>query len=140
MVIKTEACQHVIPALIKKCIDPQAWGESRIDMWRDGSPTREFLYVDDAAEGIVPAAERYNSSERVNISSTFEISIKELVQAIAEATGFTGEIVWNTTKPNGQPRRARVRFSIPGYLRRRFAARGGVVSGREGVVMTRADA
>ena len=96
---------HVIPALIKKCMDAQARGESRIEVWGDGLPTREFLYVEDAAEGIVLAAERYNSSEPVNIGSAFEISIKELVQAITEATGFTGEIVWDATKPNGQPRR-----------------------------------
>ena len=91
--------------MIKKCLDAQTRGESRIEVWGDGSPTREFLYVADAAEGIVLAAERYNSSEPVNIGSAFEISIKELVQAITEATGFTGEIVWDTTKPNGQPRR-----------------------------------
>ncbi|HLB46638.1 MAG TPA: GDP-L-fucose synthase [Anaerolineales bacterium] len=96
---------HVIPALIKKCIDAQARGENRIEVWGDGSPTREFLYVEDAAEGIVLATERYDDSKPVNLGSAFEISIRELVHTIAEATGFTGEIVWDTTQPNGQPRR-----------------------------------
>jgi GDP-L-fucose synthase len=96
---------HVIPALIKKCVEARARGDREIVVWGDGSPTREFLYVADAAEGIVLAAERYNSSAPVNLGSAFEISIKELVHAIAEATGFTGDIVWDTTKPNGQPRR-----------------------------------
>jgi GDP-L-fucose synthase len=96
---------HVIPALIKKCVDAQVRGDREIVVWGDGSPTREFLYVEDAAEGIVLAAERYNSSEPVNVGSAFEISIKDLVYTIAEATGFTGNIVWDTTKPNGQPRR-----------------------------------
>jgi GDP-L-fucose synthase len=96
---------HVIPALIKKCVDAQARRESQIVVWGDGSPTREFLYVEDAAEGIVLAAERYNSSAPVNIGSAFEIGIKELAHTIARLTGFTGNIVWDTTKPNGQPRR-----------------------------------
>lgn len=96
---------HVIPALIKKCVEARARGDAEIVVWGDGSPTREFLYVEDAAEGIVLAAERYDSSEPVNLGSAFEISIKDLVQAVAEATGFTGRIVWDTTKPNGQPRR-----------------------------------
>jgi GDP-L-fucose synthase len=91
--------------LIKKCVDAQVRGDREIVVWGDGSPTREFLYVEDAAEGIVLAAERYNSSEPVNVGSAFEISIKDLVYTIAEATGFTGNIVWDTTKPNGQPRR-----------------------------------
>ncbi len=99
------ASSHVIPALIKKCVDAQARGERQITVWGDGSPTREFLYAADAAEGIVLAAERYNSSEPVNIGSAFEISIRDLVHAIAQATGFDGEIVWDTSKPNGQPRR-----------------------------------
>ena len=73
--------------------------------WGDGSPTREFLYVEDAAEGILLAAERYNQSDPVNIGSAFEISIKDLLETIARLTGFTGHIVWDTTKPNGQPRR-----------------------------------
>jgi GDP-L-fucose synthase len=74
-------------------------------VWGDGSPTREFLYVEDAAEGIVLAAERYDLSQPVNIGSAFEISIRDLAQTIAGATGFQGEIVWDTSKPNGQPRR-----------------------------------
>jgi GDP-L-fucose synthase len=97
---------HVIPALIKKCIDAQDVQRSpAIEAWGDGSPTREFLYVEDAAEGIVLAAERYNGSEPVNLGSAFEISIKDLVETIARLTGFSGEIIWDTTKPNGQPRR-----------------------------------
>jgi GDP-L-fucose synthase len=96
---------HVIPALIKKCIDALERGDTAIDVWGDGSPTREFLYVDDAAEGIVLATERYNESLPVNLGSSDEISIKHLVETIARLTGFTGEIVWDTTKPNGQPRR-----------------------------------
>jgi len=96
---------HVIPALIKKCIDAKIAGDDRIVVWGDGSPTREFLYVEDAAEGILLAAERYNESEPVNLGSAFEISIKELVVLIARLTGFEGKIVWDTSKPNGQPRR-----------------------------------
>ncbi|MDW8325831.1 MAG: GDP-L-fucose synthase [Anaerolineales bacterium] len=96
---------HVIPALIRKCVEAQARGDDEIVVWGDGSPTREFLYVEDAAEGIVLAAERYDSSEPVNLGSAFEISIKDLVHTIAEATGFRGRVVWDTTKPNGQPRR-----------------------------------
>jgi len=96
---------HVIPALIKKCLDAQLRGESEIVVWGDGSPTREFLYAEDAAEGIRLAAEHYNQSEPVNLGSAFEISIKDLVQAVAQATGFTGRIIWDTSKPNGQPRR-----------------------------------
>jgi GDP-L-fucose synthase len=96
---------HVIPALIKKCVDAKEAGADHIVVWGDGTATREFLYVEDAAEGIVLAAERYNSSEPVNLGSAFEISIKDLVEAVARATGFRGRIVWDTTKPNGQPRR-----------------------------------
>lgn len=96
---------HVIPALIRKCIEAKASGSESIEVWGDGSPTREFLYVADAAEGILLAAERYNSSEPVNLGSGMEISIKDLVTLIAKLTGFTGRIVWNTSKPNGQPRR-----------------------------------
>jgi GDP-L-fucose synthase len=96
---------HVIPALIRKCVEAQQRGEPEIVVWGDGSATREFLYVDDAADGIVLAAERYNSSAPVNIGSAFEISIQDLVGEIARATGFTGRIVWDTSKPNGQPRR-----------------------------------
>lgn len=96
---------HVIPALIKKCVDAQERGDKTIEVWGDGSPTREFLYVDDAAEGILLAAERYNDSLPVNLGSSYEISIKQLVETITQLTGFTGKILWDTTKPNGQPRR-----------------------------------
>jgi GDP-L-fucose synthase len=97
---------HVIPALIRKCLEAQACGEKQIVAWGDGSPTREFLYVEDAAEGILLASERYNDSEPVNLGSGFEISIKSLLEKIAHYTGFDGRIVWNSDKPNGQPRRA----------------------------------
>lgn len=96
---------HVIPALIRKCLEAKACGAAEIVAWGDGSPTREFLYVDDAAEGILLAAERYNQSAPVNIGSSFEISIKDLLETIARLTGFDGRIVWDTSKPNGQPRR-----------------------------------
>ena len=96
---------HVIPALIKKCVEARDAGTGFIEVWGDGSATREFLYVDDAAEGILLAAEHYNSSEPVNLGSCHEITIKDLVALIAELTGFDGEIRWDTTKPNGQPRR-----------------------------------
>jgi GDP-L-fucose synthase len=96
---------HVIPALIKKCIDAIERGDDAIEVWGDGSPTREFLYVEDAAEGILLATERYNESLPVNLGSGEEISIQHLVESIARLTGFTGKIVWDTTKPNGQPRR-----------------------------------
>jgi GDP-L-fucose synthase len=100
------ATSHVIPALIKKCIDAKNAGEDQIVVWGDGSPTREFLYVEDAADGILLASERYNDSQPVNLGSGFEISIKDLVELIARLTDFQGKIVWDTTKPNGQPRRA----------------------------------
>ena len=116
---------HVIPALIRKCVEavessrlqvepstvqpstiqPSNLQPATIVAWGDGSPTREFLYVEDAAEGILLATERYNDSEPVNLGSAFEISIKDLLETIARLTGFEGEIVWDTTKPNGQPRR-----------------------------------
>jgi len=96
---------HVIPALIKKCVDARQASEPEIVVWGDGSATREFLYVEDAAEGIVLAAERYDKPDPVNIGSAFEISIKELVSLITEVTGFRGRIRWDTSKPNGQPRR-----------------------------------
>jgi GDP-L-fucose synthase len=99
------ASSHVIPALIKKCFDAMEQGESEIVVWGDGSPTREFLYVEDCAEAIVLAAERYNRPDPVNIGAGFEISIKDLVELIARLTGFQGRIRWDTTKPNGQPRR-----------------------------------
>ena len=96
---------HVIPALIRKCLEARDSGAAEIVAWGDGSPTREFLYVEDAAEGILLAAERYDSSEPVNLGSAYEISIKDLTETIARLTGFTGRIVWDTSQPNGQPRR-----------------------------------
>ena len=96
---------HVIPALIKKCFDAMDAGENEIVVWGDGSPTREFLYVTDAAEGIVMATELYDQPEPVNVGSSFEISIRDLAAMIAEETGFAGQIVFDTSKPNGQPRR-----------------------------------
>jgi GDP-L-fucose synthase len=96
---------HVIPALVKKCLDAIDQGEPEIVCWGDGTPTREFLYVEDCAEGIVLAAESFDGSEPVNLGAGFEISIKDLAALIAELTGFRGRIVWDATKPNGQPRR-----------------------------------
>ena len=96
---------HVIPALIRKCLEAKARDAAQLEAWGDGSPTREFLYVEDAAEGILRAAEQYNDSEPVNLGSSAEISIRDLLQTIARLTGFTGRIIWDTTKPNGQPRR-----------------------------------
>ena len=100
------ATSHVIPALIKKCVDAIDSGADHIDVWGTGSASREFLYVDDAADGIVLAAEKYNDPEPVNLGTGQEITIRELVELIAEVTGFTGEIRWDPTKPDGQPRRA----------------------------------
>jgi GDP-L-fucose synthase len=97
---------HVIPALIRKCLDAQASGAPEIVCWGDGSPTREFLFVKDCAEGILEATERYDEPDAVNLGAGFEISIKELVELIAELTGFKGRIAWDHTKPNGQPRRS----------------------------------
>jgi len=96
---------HVIPALIRKCIEAKKRGEDHIVVWGDGSPTREFLYVEDAAEGILLAAEHYNKSEPVNLGSAFEISIKNLLETIVQLIGFKGKVIWDTSKPNGQPRR-----------------------------------
>ena len=97
---------HVIPALVRKCLDAKNRGAEEIVLWGDGSPTREFLYVEDAAEGLVLAAERYNGSEPFNLGSGQEIRIADLAQTIARLTGFTGKITWDTSQPNGQPRRA----------------------------------
>jgi GDP-L-fucose synthase len=97
---------HVIPALIKKCVDAIESGADHIDVWGTGSASREFLYVDDAAEGIVLAAELYDGADPVNLGTGQEITIHELVALIAEVTGFAGEIRWDLTKPDGQPRRA----------------------------------
>lgn len=96
---------HVIPALIKKVIDAKKNRENKITVWGTGKPTREFLYVEDAVEGILLATERYNKSEPVNLGSSFEISIKDLVVLICELLGFKGKIVWDKSKPDGQPRR-----------------------------------
>ncbi|MFC1964597.1 GDP-L-fucose synthase family protein [Chloroflexota bacterium] len=96
---------HVIPALIKKVFDARGRGGRRINVWGTGKATREFLYVEDAAEGILLAAEKYNGNEPVNIGAGFEISIRELVELICELTGFDGEIEWDSSKPDGQPRR-----------------------------------
>ncbi|HHY89221.1 MAG TPA: GDP-L-fucose synthase [Chloroflexi bacterium] len=100
------ASSHVIPALIRKCIEAQESGQEEIVIWGDGSPTREFLYVEDAARGIVMASEKYNEAEPVNLGSGQEISIRDLAQLIARLTGFEGRMVFDTTQPNGQPRRA----------------------------------
>ncbi len=96
---------HVIPALIKKCFDAIGNKEDEIMVWGDGTPTREFLYVEDAAEAILLASERYNKSKPVNIGAGFEITIRDLAELIAKLTGFQGRIIWDKTKPNGQPRR-----------------------------------
>jgi GDP-L-fucose synthase len=96
---------HVIPALIRKCLEATESGSNEIVCWGDGSPTREFLYVEDAAEAILLAAERYNKSDPVNVGAGFEITIRDLVNLIARLTSFEGRIVWDPSKPNGQPRR-----------------------------------
>jgi GDP-L-fucose synthase len=93
---------HVIPALIRKMLE----SSERVVLWGDGTPTREFLYVDDCVEGLLLAADRYDGPEPVNLGTGAEISIRELAESIAELTGFEGEIVWDTSKPNGQPRRS----------------------------------
>lgn len=96
---------HVIPALIKKCADAVENGEKEIVVWGSGRATREFFYVEDAAEAILLATERYNKSDPVNIGAGFEISIRDLAELIVELTGFTGRVVWDESKPDGQPRR-----------------------------------
>ena len=96
---------HVIPALIRKMLEAQDRGDGEVTLWGDGSPTREFLYVDDCAEALQLAAARYDGAEPVNLGTGEEISIKQLAEVIAAETGFDGEIVWDTSKPNGQPRR-----------------------------------
>lgn len=97
---------HVIPALIKKCVTALERGEDEVPVWGTGNATREFLYVDDCARAIVLATERYDSSEPVNIGAGFEISIRDLAHLIARLTGFKGKFVWDTSKPDGQPRRS----------------------------------
>jgi GDP-L-fucose synthase len=96
---------HVIPALIRKCLEAAEAGQDEVIVWGTGGASREFLYVEDAAEAIVLAAEYYNAPEPVNLGSGLEMSIKELVELIAELTGFKGRLVWDTTQPDGQPRR-----------------------------------
>jgi GDP-L-fucose synthase len=99
------ASSHVIPALIRKCVEAEERGDKEIVVWGDGSPTREFIYADDAAEGIILASEKYNGADPVNIGSGFEISIKDLAEMIVRLVGFSGKLVFDPTKPNGQPRR-----------------------------------
>jgi GDP-L-fucose synthase len=96
---------HVIPALIRKCVEAREAGAKSVEVWGTGTPTREFLYVDDAARGIMLAAERYDKPDPVNLGSSEEISIRDLVTLIAELTSFQGEIAFDATKPDGQPRR-----------------------------------
>jgi GDP-L-fucose synthase len=96
---------HVIPALIRKFVEAVERGEPVVEVWGSGRATREFLYVDDAAEGIVAAAERYDGGEPVNLGAGFEISIKDLAELIARLTGFKGRLIWNSSQPDGQPRR-----------------------------------
>ena len=109
---------HVIPAMIRKFVGARTRGEPEVSLWGDGSATREFLYVDDAAEGILLAAERYDSSDPVNLGNGVEITIRDLAAKIAQASRFAGRFVWDTSKPNGQPRRrldvtrARERFGF----------------------------
>lgn len=97
---------HVIPALIRKCLEAKQRGDDEVIVWGDGTPTREFLYVEDAAEGILLATERYDGEQPVNLGSGQEISIKDLAEMIAKLTGFQGKLTWDTSRPNGQPRRA----------------------------------
>jgi GDP-L-fucose synthase len=99
------ASSHVIPALIRKCLEAKAANSPTVELWGDGSPTREFLYVSDAARGIVTAAENYNGNEPVNLGSGWEVTIKDLAEEIAKLVKYEGKIVWDVTKPNGQPRR-----------------------------------
>src|SRR5207302_4358475 len=96
---------HVIPALIRKCLEAKERGDQTLTVWGTGTPTREFLYVEDAARGIVAAAEKLESSEPVNLGSGNEITIRALVELIVKPTGFQGEIVYDATRPDGQPRR-----------------------------------
>jgi GDP-L-fucose synthase len=100
------ASSHVIPALIRKCVEARDAGADHIDVWGTGSASREFLYVDDAADGIVLAAERYDGAEPVNLGVGHEITIRELVELVARLTTFHGELRWDASKPDGQPRRA----------------------------------
>lgn len=96
---------HIIPAIIRKCVEAKKQGAGEIVCWGDGTPTREFFYVEDAAEGIVLATQKYEGKDPVNLGNGREISIREVVELIAKLTGFSGKIKWDTSKPNGQPRR-----------------------------------
>jgi GDP-L-fucose synthase len=96
---------HVVPAIIRKCVEAKERGAAEVILWGDGTATREFLYVEDAAEGIMRATERYNKPDPVNLGTGIEFSIRELAEMIATLTGFKGRMVWDTTQPNGQPRR-----------------------------------
>lgn len=113
---------HVIPAVIKKCCDAIKNGDKTITVWGTGKPTREFLYVDDAAMAIVMAAEKYNKSAPVNVGSSSEISIKKLVGLIVAMTGFKGKVVWDTSQPDGQPKR---RLDV-GRAQREFGFKAGI--------------
>ncbi len=116
------ASSHVIPALVKKFVEARDAGEPSVEVWGTGSASREFVYVDDAAEGIALATERYDGDDPVNIGAGFEITIKELAELIKELTGFQGDLHWDTTKPDGQPRRmldvsrARDRFGFEAQI------------------------
>jgi GDP-L-fucose synthase len=109
---------HVIPAMIRKLVEARAARQTEVRLWGDGSPTREFLYVEDAARGIVDAAERYDEPDPVNLGAGLEISIRELAEKIMRVTGYEGRLFWDTSRPNGQPRRmldvsrARERFGF----------------------------
>jgi GDP-L-fucose synthase len=96
---------HVIPAMIRKFVDAGVRGERHVTLWGDGTPTREFLFVEDAAEGLCLAADRYDAPDPVNLGAGFEITMRDLAATVREATGFTGDIVWDVSRPNGQPRR-----------------------------------
>jgi GDP-L-fucose synthase len=112
----------VIPALIRKCAEAQQNGKPEIVLWGDGTPTREFLYVEDAAEGILLAAEQYNDSRPLNLGTGEELSIKALAGIIAAEVGFQGRILWDPTRPNGQPRRcvdiSRIKHSLRDGLKK----------------------
>jgi GDP-L-fucose synthase len=97
---------HVIPAMIRKFLEAKVAGQEEVLLWGDGSPTREFLFVEDAAEGLILAAEKYDGPEPVNLGSGKEISIRDLAEVVGRLSGFRGRVAWDTTKPNGQPRRA----------------------------------
>ena len=113
---------HVIPAMIRKCLEAKERGDTSVTLWGDGTPTREFLYVADCVEGLILAAERYDDPDPVNLGAGFEIAMKDLAEKIKAATGYPGDIVWDTSKPNGQPRRrldvsrARERFGFEAQI------------------------